>query len=82
MLARVLEAHLDCAQHWERIPSWAPQVWKRLSGWKKTFSGTAIPCFVCAVTPVRSLLHTLTRGQAGFLENSWGGGGGEHGVRF
>lgn len=59
MQAREPEAHLDCAQHWERIPSCAPQVWKRLSGWKTAFSGTATQCFVCAVTPVRSLLHAL-----------------------
>lgn len=57
----------------------------------KQISGTAIQCwkwgqcFVCAVTPVRSLLCTLApEVKQGFWKQLWKGwvGGGEHRVRF
>lgn len=43
MQARVLEAHLDCAQHWERIPSRA-QVLEEALWMENGILGTAIQC--------------------------------------
>lgn len=60
---------LDRKQHFRRCHSVLEMGW----------------CYVCTVTPVRSLLHALApEVEQGFWQQLWKGweGGGEHGVRF